>query len=388
MFDQKKFLNELPTFVAPLVEVLNSHSLKPILVGGSVRDYLDSGALGTDWDMELVSPTISWSQDYWKDLGSSLSKLGRVIYLPFDIIRLEVGLYQIELSPPRVESFISANHHKNFSATFDLNLPFSEAVLRRDFTINAMGILFRSLKEFELLDPVGGEQHLREKTLHPVSENFSKDPVRFLRAIRFKTKMNFSFSKKLEDTLLHMENLGFTPTYLWNEMQKSKHPLKFLQELLVLTAKKSIDLPLKSIPPDLKKHLADEHKHESWMIALEWVGGSAEEWQKYFSLSSESARRLGRWAQMTKKFEHIRPETFHGEFEDIREKEEFLLLFDWYFATKQILQKHSDLPILTMAQSLLPEWIYLFQFEALKDVKHIDPPLRAKYQVWNLCQRL
>jgi hypothetical protein len=139
---------------------------------------------------------------------------------------------------------------------------------------------------------------------------------------------------------------------------------------------------------DLKVVLMDPTFHEEWMIALEWVGISCESWQIYFSLSSETCRRLGRWAEASKKFTTILPEIFHGEFEDVREKPEFEVLFDWYFTTKQLLQKNPELPLLAMIEKYLPDWIHLYRFEVVKDVKHIDPPFRAKYQVWNLCQRL
>ena len=67
--------------------------------------------------------------------------------------------------------------------------------------------------------------------------------------------------------------------------------------------------------------------------------------------------------------------------------QEFDILFDWFFSTKQLLQKYPHLPFLKLIEDFLPDWVILFQIELLKDVKHIDPPLRAKYQVWNLCQR-
>jgi hypothetical protein len=139
---------------------------------------------------------------------------------------------------------------------------------------------------------------------------------------------------------------------------------------------------------ELSRVLSDPSKHETWIIALEWIGVPCESWQKYFSVSSETCSRLARWAQNSKKFILIKPETFHGEFEQIKGISEFDVLFDWYFSTKQILQKNPSLPLLKMIEDFLPDWIHLYRFEAVKDVKHIDPPLRAKYQVWNLCQRL
>ena len=105
-------------------------------------------------------------------------------------------------------------------------------------------------------------------------------------------------------------------------------------------------------------------------------------------MSTDTSRRLARWAHASREFGKILPESFHGEFEEVREKGDFEKLFDWYFTTRQLLQKNPDLPLMKMIEEFLPHWIHFYRFEPLKDVKHIDPPFRAKYQVWNLCQRL
>jgi hypothetical protein len=151
-------------------------------------------------------------------------------------------------------------------------------------------------------------------------------------------------------------------------------------------------LPLKSEDlsklDGVEKILQEGSRHESWMVALEWGGISSASWAEYFCLGLESSKRIARWAQFSQLFTQRHPEDFHGEFEEVIQKKEFTELFDWYFTTKQILQKHPQVDLLKMIEEFLPEWIHLFRFEAVKDVKHIEPPLRAKYQVWNLCQRL
>jgi hypothetical protein len=187
---------------------------------------------------------------------------------------------------------------------------------------------------------------------------------------------------------------GISHSYLWSELQKSRRPVAMLKKLLDWQQlKPDLKLPLSFEAmsfkwEELSRVLSDPSKHETWIIALEWIGVPCESWQKYFSVSSETCSRLARWAQNSKKFILIKPETFHGEFEQIKSLSEFDVLFDWYFSTKQILQKNPSLPLLKMIEDFLPDWIHLYRFEAVKDVKHIDPPLRAKYQVWNLCQRL
>lgn len=393
-FDQKKFALDIPSSFYPLLEELLRFGYVPTLVGGSVRDFLLTNRLGKDWDIELSHETIAFNKNDWKELGKSLTSFGKMTFLPYEIIRIEVGDYQFEFSPPRTETFFEDKyHHSNFSAEFDLKMPFEKAIQRRDFTINAMGVRIKSKKEMEFLDPCNGLLHLREKLLYPVGGEFAKDPVRFLRAYRFSLKLGFTFSSELENILNQMKLIGITPPYLWSEMQKSLRPVDFLEQLIRAQESHpelSVPLSVDDLPKlkDLKLLLVNPLKHESWIVTLEWVDISSEKWRNFFNVSSDSGRRLARWAQSSRVFQKIMPENFHGDFEEVLTLEDFDKLFDWYFTTKQLLKKFPDLPLLKMIEDYLPEWIHLYRFEAPKDVKHIDPPLRAKYQVWNLCQRL
>ncbi len=392
MFDRKNFDSQLPSSFWPVAEELLKQGFTPTLVGGAVRDFLRTGNSGHDWDIELTHQTFTFNKNVWKDLGKSLSAFGKMTFLPYEIIRLQMDAYQLEFSPPRIEHYReNAKDHSNFDAEFIFNLPFEEAVKRRDFTINAMGVRFKSKKEIEFLDPLDGARHLSEKILHYAGPDFAKDPVRFLRAHRFANKLKFAFSPELKKVLETMEVSGITPAYVWSEMKKAADPIQFFS-YLVQEKNKELNVPLEPTftqkLPEIRKVLNDPTKHETWIIALEWVGLSSENWSKYFSLSSETSRRLARWAHSSRDFQKMLPEHFHGEFEEVREKPEFEKLFDWYFSTRQLLQKNPDLPLMKMIEDYLPDWIHLYKFEPVKDVKHIDPPFRAKYQVWNLCQRL
>jgi hypothetical protein len=389
MLDLKSFQHHLPPIFQTIHGQLRSFQLKPTVVGGIVRDFIIKGRIGSDWDIELSHDSLPFNVQLWKDLGRSLSKLGRVSYLPYNIIRLDAEGVQFEFSPPRKEIFNGRSDHKNFEAEFDLGLPFAEAVKRRDFTINAMGVLIPFSGESIFLDPLDGLKSWHEKMLVPCGDDFAKDPVRFLRALRFSQKLKLELSQDLKLQMNGMDLSALSASYVWNEMQKSGDQLKFLTQLV--EAKKThpeLKLPLTILSPDLAAVLKKPSQHESWMVALEWVGSSCEDWQKFFSLGSETCQRIARWSRSTKDFRNLEPEIFHGDFGKILEKPQFQQVFDWYFSTKQLLQKSPELPLLEMIAEYLPSWIHLYRFEAVKDVRHIDPPLRAKYQVWNLCQRL
>lgn len=392
MTDLKNFERHLPPLVLTLHQELGKRGFIATAVGGIVRDYFLDGVIGKDWDLEISHPNLGWDNKTWKELGKELSKIARVSFLPYDVMRIEGQNIICELSPPRSETFTDENHHKNFSVTFDYRTPFEEAVKRRDFTINAIGIRLNEKGKGELLDPLSGVLHLRDKELHACGEDFTRDPVRYLRAIRFSVKLGFRIFPKLKKQMDGMNVQGLSAAYFWSELQKSGDQIAFYKKLLEeKVIHPELQLPTDDIGKkleDLKHVLLDPKKHESWIIALEWEGIGSTGWQKFFSLSSETGKRLERWAKMTKSFSVVMPEEFHGEFEMVREHPQFENLFDWYFTTKQILQKNPDLPLLQIIDTYLPHWAHLYKFEAPKDVKHIDPPFRAKYQVWNLCQRL
>lgn len=376
--------------------MLHGFGLIPTLVGGTPRDYVMHSVLGHDWDIELFSPTVTFNKDLWKELGKALGSIGKVVILPYEVIRLDMGPEQYEFSPPRSETFFTDwedKGHSNFDAHYDLKLPFEMGVKRRDFTINSIGFRFHNLKEVEVLDPLDGIRHIHEKVLHPAGKDFEKDPLRFFRAVRFAKNLGFEFSSELKIILNKMKIKNIPAVHLWSEMQKSKDPVGYYIDLLhYKNVHPEMGLPVGeeviSKREELSRILKDPTRHEMWMVALEWVGLSCGPWQTFFSISGDSCKRLSRWAKSTKDFIKIDPETFQGEFEAIRELPEFESLFDWYFTTKQILQKNPDLPLMNMIHEFAPAWVHLYRFEVVKDVKHIDPPFRAKYQVWNLCQRI
>jgi hypothetical protein len=386
-FDSKKFFDSAPPAFSLVLKELHSFGFIPTLIGGVVRDFYLFGLLSRDWDIELAHRTLVFNRDYWKDLGRALAKIGRVTYLPFEIIRLEVRDFHFEFSPPRKEVFSpdwSQHGHKNFYAEFDYRLDPELAATRRDFTINAIGLKFIDDK-IEVVDPLSGLKHLNEKILVACGEDFEKDPVRFLRAHRFALKFNLKISPELQTTLRTMP-VNFNSHYLWEEMMKSKKPLKMYQSLL--DSRLDLPLPIQNIPGELAHLLTSPEKHESWVLALAWCGLDATKWVTYFNVGSESLKRLIRWSEASQVFKKILPEKFQAEFEVVLKDPEFDLLFNWYFTTNQILGKDLSLPLLKIIEEFLPAWIHLYRFEPVKDVRHIDPPLRARYQVWNLCQRL
>ncbi|MDF1876342.1 CCA tRNA nucleotidyltransferase [Sulfurimonas sp. SAG-AH-194-L11] len=182
MFDYPNKLNII-------FDKLYTFGIKPIIVGGYVRDYilhLDS----KDIDIEL------YGLDSLEVLENILTEFGNVnsVGKSFGVCKLHFDDLELDFSLPREDSKISAGH-KGFSVVTDKNLDFKTAASRRDFTINAMGY---DVKEKKLLDPFNGLQDIDKKILRAVDINkFAEDPLRVLRAIQFSSRFNFKLDEKL-----------------------------------------------------------------------------------------------------------------------------------------------------------------------------------------------
>lgn len=174
---------ELPDDVMRVVHGLRSDGLRPMLVGGSVRDAL-SGATPKDIDFE-VYPLDGKSFDVDK-LSVSARRFGRVdeVGKSFGVLKMRVGDTDLDLSLPRRDSK-SGEGHRGFNISTDTSMTFEEAASRRDFTINAM---MYDPATGEFVDPHNGRADWDSRTLRAVSDAFDEDPLRVMRGMQFASR--------------------------------------------------------------------------------------------------------------------------------------------------------------------------------------------------------
>ncbi len=204
-----------------LVYGLHAQGFEVAIVGGTVRDFYLKKSNKHDYDCEIRNKDLIKVE--WKNLGIEHDDL---IKLPYEIIKYSDRYFTCEFSMPRIEVFDQTVQHKNFVAKFDSKMSYHFAAQRRDFTINAMMYVYNG--SWKLEDPLGGYQDLLNKKLEPCSDNFSKDPVRFLRAIRFSVKDNFTIPSVVKDNFHRFEIDDFPEHYLKYEASKSGYPLLFI----------------------------------------------------------------------------------------------------------------------------------------------------------------
>ncbi|MHC3993261.1 CCA tRNA nucleotidyltransferase [Thiomicrolovo sp. ZZH C-3] len=170
----------VPDTLAPLIDALAAQGVRPVLVGGYVRDAL-LGMPSKDIDIECFgAASLEALIPLLKPFGS-VNSVGK----SFGVLKLTLNGYDLDLSLPRVETKTGPGH-TGFAVTTFETFDFKTAAKRRDFTVNAIG--YDPLEKL-LLDPYGGEKDLEAQTLRCVNEStFVEDPLRLLRAVQFSAR--------------------------------------------------------------------------------------------------------------------------------------------------------------------------------------------------------
>lgn len=186
------------------------------LVGGAVRDELLGRPHPNDFDIVLGDPQRD--APLWPEAENAgktersppgavelarflheqgISTIAPVTYPRFGTALSHVGGANIELATARKESYVDESRKPDVEpATLE------EDARRRDFTVNAM---MRNLHTGELYDPLGsGLADLKMKVLRTPLEpkaTFYDDPLRMLRAVRFRWQLGFEPAAGLYDAI-------------------------------------------------------------------------------------------------------------------------------------------------------------------------------------------
>lgn len=197
------------------------------LVGGCVRDLLLDD-LPKDWDVEVYGLEPNSLLQTLKKLGCC-EQVGR----QFGVIKLWVEDLEIDVALPRMEKKDGLGH-AGFAVKVDPTLAPEQAVLRRDFTINAM--MFDPLDD-KLLDFHQGQMDLKHKILRHVSQAFAEDPLRPLRAIQFAARFQLTLAPETAMLCKQLlpEYQSLPQSRIWQEWLKwgrSSHPSYGLNALL------------------------------------------------------------------------------------------------------------------------------------------------------------
>jgi tRNA nucleotidyltransferase (CCA-adding enzyme) len=198
---------------------------RAILVGGAVRDWIIAGSPCIDYeysqdiDIEVFGLTLPRLQDLLTSHGIEWDEVGE----HFSVLKAHFPDFDqpIDLSIPRYETS-TGDGHREFSVMENPELTFTEATRRRDFTMNSLGF---DILSGELLDPYNGRFDIEYAYIRHVSDAFSEDPLRPLRAARFAARFGYSFILDTMDMCRSMTPLAqsLPSERVWMEVEKNIH---------------------------------------------------------------------------------------------------------------------------------------------------------------------
>lgn len=151
---------------------------KAYLVGGAVRDNF-RGVQAHDKDYCVAGV----DEKTFAETFPNAAKFGK----SFPVYSVDIDAAHCEVAFARTERKVGTGY-RGFEIVFSPDVTIEQDLFRRDTTINAMAI---ELLSGELIDPFGGREDVLNKKIRAVSEHFTDDPVRALRAARQSAQFGF-----------------------------------------------------------------------------------------------------------------------------------------------------------------------------------------------------
>ncbi len=182
-----------------VVKLLQANNIDCYIVGGYVRDHL-LGVESNDIDIELHGT------DYQRAYEIITSITDAKLFGNFGVISLTDA--NTEFAIARIETK-TGNSHTEFAVDFITDGNLKLAASRRDFTINS---IMYDLQNDVLIDNFNGINDLNNKIIKHVSDAFSEDPLRVLRAFKFAARLGFEIADETYNLCLeiasHLEHLS------------------------------------------------------------------------------------------------------------------------------------------------------------------------------------
>jgi len=289
----------IPKEVEFIIKGLKKAGFEAYVVGGCVRDLL-LGIEPEDWDIATNAKPEKIGKIFLRSFADN--KFGTVTVLTGSE---SPRLKEVEITPYRIDEKYTDKRHPDkirWAETIE------EDLARRDFTINAMAVGFKSearstksetnpkLKiinsKFFLIDPFGGQKDLEAKIIRAVGnpeDRLSEDALRMLRAARFVATLSFEIEKKTAQAI--------KKNALWLQaISKERIRDELLKIIMSERAAETLELLrklslLKYIIPELeegykvtqnKHHIYDCYEHS--LLSLKYA--AEKNFNKYVRLAS------------------------------------------------------------------------------------------------------
>jgi len=194
--------DKLDRHAVSITDRLVKAGFQAYLVGGCVRDLL-LGMQPKDFDV---------STNAEPEEIQALFKNCRLIGRRFRLAHIHFGRHVIEVATfrgPHIKHDKNDSHaHKDGRLLRDnVYGTLEEDAWRRDFTVNA---LYLDPQKKTVIDYVGGIEDHQNRVLRLMGDpttRFKEDPVRLIRAVRFKAKLNFQIDTQTAEPMKRMASL-------------------------------------------------------------------------------------------------------------------------------------------------------------------------------------
>jgi tRNA nucleotidyltransferase (CCA-adding enzyme) len=283
-----KLPNDDKKFYQSLLELADGKDLH--IVGGYVRDLL-LGTPTVDLDF-MIDRNL---KEFLDSVVHKISESGVAVsasYSRFSTAKLSFskpyfGHSIVDFSQARKETYPTLASRPEVTEGL-----VKEDILRRDFTINSIAIL-----RDDFLDLTSGRKDLEEKLIRIHHNNsFRDDPIRLVRAVRFKNRLNFKLeentSKHFDITVNENSLALVSPRRRFEELRKvhsEKKRSTILQELQSRGVLKALcPAVLETIP-----NLEDDTDFESSLLSM--VRRDSPDWVSYvksLGLPKAESKRL------------------------------------------------------------------------------------------------
>lgn len=256
----------LDKYLKDINQLAERYSTSIFLTGGAVRDlFLELPV--NDFDFTLNKYTEKISRKFASKVGGShieLDQQRKIFRVVKDDIRYDFTQFR----------------GKNIE----------DDLLKRDFTINSLAISANKffhlteimnkrerLSESLVFDPTGGLKDLKERRIRALGPDvFVNDPLRLLRAVRLKGRLDFQIESSTEDMICRNRNLIKSPAFerIRDELYKifsfdnTEAIVKYMEESLGLFYEIFPDVKQMKKRGKCRYHREDIWTHSLYMIKL------------------------------------------------------------------------------------------------------------------------
>lgn len=369
----KKFLD--PDAVSTIKRITKS-GYEAYLVGGCIRDLL-LGYEPKDFDIATNA-----TPEQIKKLFNHSRIIGRRFKLVHVIFSARKFI--------EVATFRSSKSNKTSNKGMVLRDNYygslKDDVFRRDFTVNS---LYFDIKKSEVIDYVNGLNDLKELKINMIgdpSERFEEDPVRMIRAVRFKVKLRATIDSKLNNRILKNAYLisNVPPARLYEEVIKLFHnenSLEIFRELSNL---------------GILKYLFSQTKEDSFIIAS--LINTSERIKIGNSVSPAFIFAVFLWSSLNKRFNMLkikkmtRVELMILASEDVIKSQVKQVMMPRWLSSRVkdiwLMQHHLENNNSKKSKELLsnPRFRMAYDFFLLRS-QSIDKQLKSKAEYWTNIQK-